>query len=104
METNQRIGNRHSNEEEEMEVDYHTLRKSQHSIKRQALLWNLQGQRKMERQRKSWKRSVKEEARKGGKSWGELKILARNRVRWSCFVEALCSDKSNRTYYYYCYY
>jgi len=26
-----------------------------------------------------------------GKSWGEVKQLVRNRVRWRRFVDALCS-------------
>lgn len=71
----------------------HTLRKEQNAVERQALFWNPQGQRKRGRPRKSWRRSVMEEAKEEGKTFGELKTLARNRIRWRCFVEALCSAK-----------
>jgi len=30
------------------------------------------------------------EALEEGKSWGEVKKLARNRIRWRRFVDALC--------------
>jgi hypothetical protein len=39
----------------------------------------------------TWKRTVVEEAGKVGKTWKEVRALAQNRVRWGCFVEALCS-------------
>ena len=35
-------------------------------------------------------RSVYNEALGEGKSWGEIKQLARNRIRWRCSVDALC--------------
>jgi hypothetical protein len=41
----------------------------------------------------TWKRRVVEEARKAGKTWKEGRALAQNRVRWHCFVEALCSGQ-----------
>ena len=39
-----------------------------------------------------------EEARNGGNVWEELKVLSRNMVRWSCFVDQYALDKSKRTY------
>jgi hypothetical protein len=41
----------------------------------------------------NWWRSVEEEVRKEGKTWRELRALARNRIRWHYFVEAICSGK-----------
>jgi len=38
----------------------------------------------------TWRRSVHNEALEEGKSWGEVKKLARNRIRWRRFVHALC--------------
>jgi len=40
--------------------------------------------------------SVHSEALGEGKSWGEVKQLARNRIRWRRFVDALCPKRDNR--------
>jgi hypothetical protein len=45
-----------------------------------ALYWNPQGQRKRGRPKMNWRRSVEDEARKEGKTWRELRALARNRI------------------------
>jgi hypothetical protein len=39
------------------------------------------------------KRTMLKEAGKAGKTWKEVRALAQNRVRWRCFVEALCSGE-----------
>lgn len=67
----------------------HTLRKQTTNISREALEWNPQGSRKRGRPKITWKRSIEKEIREEGKSWRELKELARNRVRWRTFVAAL---------------
>jgi hypothetical protein len=66
----------------------HTLRKGHNTIEKEALDWNPQGQQKRGRPKQRW-RSV-HEALGEGKSWGEVKQLARNRIRWRHFVDALC--------------
>jgi hypothetical protein len=43
------------------------------------------------RPKKTWKRTVEEEARDQGKRWQELKALAKNKVRWRSFAKALRS-------------
>jgi hypothetical protein len=53
------------------------------------LNWNPQGQRRRGRPKQTW-RSLHSEALWEGKSWGEVKQLARNRIRWRRFVDALC--------------
>ena len=68
----------------------HTLRERHDIIEREVLDWNPQGQRKRGRPRRTWRRSVHNEALGEGKSWGEVKQLARNRIRWRRFVDALC--------------
>jgi hypothetical protein len=67
----------------------HRLRKGQDTIAREVLDWNPQGQRKRGRPKQTWRRSVHSEAPREGKSWGEVKQLARNRIRWRRFVDAL---------------
>jgi hypothetical protein len=60
------------------------------AIENQALNCNPQGQRRRGRPRMTWKRTVAEGAGKVGKTWKEVRALAQKRVRWRCFVEALC--------------
>uniref|UniRef100_A0A8D9EGU9 Craniofacial development protein 2 n=1 Tax=Cacopsylla melanoneura TaxID=428564 RepID=A0A8D9EGU9_9HEMI len=66
----------------------HTLRRKD-TISKEALDWNPQGRRGIGRPRQTWKRTVEREIAEAGKSWGEVKGLAQNRVRWRSFVEAL---------------
>ena len=58
-------------------------------IEREVLDWNPQGQRKRGRPKQTWRRSIHNEALEEGKSWGEVKQLAGNRIRWR-FVDVLC--------------
>jgi hypothetical protein len=48
-----------------------------------ALVWNPQGK---SRPKKTWKRTVEEETRDQEKRWQEVKVLAKNKVRWRSFV------------------
>jgi hypothetical protein len=68
----------------------HTLRKGHDTIEREVLDWKPQGQQKRGRPKQMWRRSVHNEALGEGKSWGEVKQLARNRIKWRRFVDALC--------------
>jgi hypothetical protein len=68
----------------------HTLRKTEGAIERAALDWNPQGARRRGRPRKTWKKTVEEEAAEMGKTWKEVKRLADNRTRWRGFTDALC--------------
>jgi hypothetical protein len=43
------------------------------------------------RPKKTWRRSIMEEAQREGRIWKEMKRLAADRSRWKSFVEALCS-------------
>jgi hypothetical protein len=69
----------------------HTIREDENAVERIALDWNPQGTRKTERPKKTWRRSIMEEAQRGGRIWREVKRLAEDRSRWKSFVEALCS-------------
>jgi hypothetical protein len=66
------------------------LREVNESIEKQATDWNLQGGRRG-RLKKTLKRIIFEEARKCSKTWSKVKRLVGNRVRWRCFINALCS-------------
>jgi hypothetical protein len=68
----------------------HTIRKDQNAVERIALDGNPQGTRKRGRPKKTWKRSVVEEAQREGRTWREVKWLAADRSRWRSFVKALC--------------
>jgi hypothetical protein len=67
----------------------HTLRRLPGDIAKAALEWNAQGTRSRGRPRR--RRTILEEIRLQGKTWNEVKALARNRVRWRNFVRALFS-------------
>ena len=67
-----------------------SLRKGNEAIEREALDWNAQEKRMRARPKETWRRSVHNEALEEAKSWGEVKKLARNMIRWQRFVDALC--------------
>jgi len=68
----------------------HTLRKGNGAIEREALDWNLQGQRRRGRPRHECRGTVRSEVLEKWKSWNEVKRMAGNRTRWRCFVDAPC--------------
>ena len=74
----------------------HTLRKGNETIEREALDWNPQEKRRRGRPKQTWRRSVHSEALEKGLSWGEVKRMARNRIRWRHFVDALCPLRDNK--------
>jgi len=74
----------------------HTLRKGNEVIETEALYWNPQGKRRRGRPRHVWRRSVDSEALAKGKSWNEVKRIARSRTRWRCFVDALFPLTDNK--------
>ena len=72
----------------------HTLRKDNNNRARQALEWNPQGKRHRGRPKRTWRRSILDETERTGKSWEELKRLARDREEWRALTEALCSTRN----------
>ena len=67
----------------------HILRKDQGSIPRVAVEWKPEGHRKRGRPKMTWRRTVEAEAKAMGHSWGTLRTLAQDRLRWREFVAAL---------------
>jgi hypothetical protein len=69
----------------------HTIRRDENAVERIVLDWNPQGTRKRGRPKKTWRRSIVEEAQRDERTWREVKRLAAGRSRWKSFVEAICS-------------
>ena len=68
----------------------HTLRKKITNVTHHALEWNPQGNRKRGRPKNTWRRDLSHEAKKIGKTWGELKMDAKDRKKLKAAVIALC--------------
>ena len=71
----------------------HTLRKAPNNTTRMAMEWNPQGRRSRGRPKQSWRRTVSKELENIGRTWGEAKLLANNKIRWKAMVEALCLSR-----------
>ena len=71
----------------------HTLRKAPNNTTRMAMEWNPQGRRSRGRPKQSWRCTVSKELENIGKTWGEAKLLANNKIRWKAMVEALCLSR-----------
>jgi hypothetical protein len=83
--------------ETEMELGRYT---GHEAIEREALDWNPQEKRRR-RPRRTWRRTVHNEALEKGKSWSEVKRMAGNRTRW-CLVDAVCPLRDNRNWWWWC--
>lgn len=71
----------------------HVLRRSDTNIAKQSLTYNPQGRRRRGRPKQTWKRTVEAEIKEIGKTWEEIRVLSRNRVRWRFVVDALCPTR-----------
>jgi hypothetical protein len=70
-------------------MDRSHIKKRGWKVPKTALLWNPQGNRKRERTKNSWRRSVIKE---GDRSWNELRwFLAADRQKWKGLIDNLCS-------------
>ena len=72
------------------------LRKPTSNVTRHALRWNPQGKRNRGHPRNSWRITVDDEVDKAGYTWGELEMLAQNRLRWWAVSMDLCFTGSSR--------
>jgi hypothetical protein len=66
------------------------------AIEKDALDWNPQGVRRRGRLKKTWRRTIEEEAAGRGKTWKEIKAMSGHGTKWRSFTEALCSARSER--------
>lgn len=67
----------------------HILRREDGNIARTALHWTPEGRRRRGRPRMTWRRTVENEMKEMGETWGSLKMMATDRERWRSFVAAL---------------
>ena len=73
-----------------MEVDRPHIEKENTNVTRHALEWNPQGNRKRGRPKNTLRKDLSHEAQKIGKTWGEMKMVAKDRKKWNEAVIALC--------------
>lgn len=72
----------------------YALRKPYGATEKRVLDWNPQGNRRRGHPKKTLQRTVEEEALFAGKSWKEVKGLAKNQTSWRCFISVLCSSEN----------
>ena len=65
----------------------HALRMNSERIPKVALRWTPPGKRKRGRPKTTWRRSVEEELRSMGLSWGQAQVLAKDRAKWRQAVD-----------------
>ena len=54
-----------------------------------ALHWTPEGKRKRGRPKITWRRTVEKEIKEMGKTWGSIKLMAKDRQMWRELVAAL---------------
>ncbi|XP_077869679.1 uncharacterized protein LOC144361756 [Saccoglossus kowalevskii] len=74
----------------------HVLRMPDSYNTKIALRWTPQGKRPRGRAKNTWRRTVEQELREMGLTWGEAETKAKNRVKWRDLVLTLCSGGSNK--------
>ena len=74
----------------------HTLRKAPNNTTRMAMEWNPQGRRSRGRPKQSWRRTVSKELENIGRTWGEAKLLANNKIRWKLWWKPYASRGAKR--------
>ncbi|KAL9977332.1 hypothetical protein ACROYT_G014722 [Oculina patagonica] len=70
----------------------HVLRMDPSSISRVAMHWTSSGKRARGRPKETWRRTVENEMRASGVSWGELRKKAKDRQQWWTLLTALCAQ------------
>jgi hypothetical protein len=68
-----------------------TLRKDFSAIDKQTVSWNPDRQLRKRRPRRSWRRTIKEEAEILGTIWRKVKAIT-NSICRLCFLEVVCSE------------
>jgi hypothetical protein len=81
-----------SDKREEMALDWTYFEESRGRYREGGIGLESIGCTETGRPRKTWKKTVEEEAAEMGKTWKELKRLSNSRTRWRGFIDALCSS------------
>ena len=79
----------------------HTLRKETEAIEKTALDWNPQGYRRRGRPKRTWRRAIEDEIRSTRRSRNEIKGIAEDRNAWKLFMDALCSTRNKRIWWWF---
>jgi hypothetical protein len=82
-------------EEEKMSLDW-SYPKETHWIHRVGARLEPPGARRRGCSKKTWRKTVEEEATEVGKTWSEVGRIAVNWMQWKRFTDALCSRGSDR--------
>ena len=97
MENHQTEANRNSEKRRKLNWIGQTLRKEVGAIEKTALDWNPQGYRiRRGSLKRTWRRTIEDEARGTVKSWNKVKGIDGDRNAWKIFVAALCFTRSKR--------
>jgi len=70
----------------------HVLRKDTDDITREAIFWTADGNRKWERPKITWRRTAEKEIKMFVHTWKSIETMAKDRVGWRRFVDALCAQ------------
>jgi hypothetical protein len=63
--------------------------------------WNTQGYRRRGRLKRTRRRTIEDEIRGTRRLWHEVKGIAGDHINWKLFMDALCSTRSKRTWWWY---
>jgi hypothetical protein len=74
----------------------HVLRKPSEDMTKVALRWTPEGKRKRGRPKPTWRRTIENEIKKRGYTWGTIERKANNRKEWSKLVLALCAMRHSK--------
>ena len=77
----------------------HTLREEAGAIEKTALVWNPQGCRRRGGPKRTCRRTIEDDIRSTRRSWNEVKGIAGDHNSWKPFMDALCSTRSKRTWW-----
>ena len=77
----------------------HTLHKETGAIEKTALDWNPRGYRRRGRPKRTWRRTTEDEIQSTRRSRNEVKGIAGDRNAWKLLMDALCSTRSKRLWW-----
>ena len=73
----------------------HVLRKPSEIMRKVALRWTPEGKRKRRRPKTTWRRTIENEIKERGYTWGTIERKANNR-EWRKLVLALCAMRHSK--------
>jgi len=74
----------------------HVLRKPSEDMTKVALRWTSEGKRQRGRPKTTWRRTIENEIKERGYTWGTIERKANNREEWRKLVLALCAMKHSK--------